>query len=251
MPCGRCAGGDRMPKFFVDHVDGETVELTGENARHISRALRMKPGEVVMVSDGRGTDYGCRIQSFTEDTVTLQVLYRQASGSEPSVAVTLYQSLPKGDKMDDIIQKCVELGVTRIVPVRSARCISRPDGKAWEKKRQRYNKIALEAAKQCGRGIIPEVAALTSLRQAAEDCAAQCKLLCYEGGGRPLRQALADMPETVAVFIGPEGGFEPEEAAYLSASGAVQVTLGNRILRTQTAPVAALSCIMLLSGNLE
>lgn len=242
-----------MPKFFVDAVTGSELLLDGEDARHINRSLRMRVGDTLMLSDGTGTDYGCAITEMSRETVRLSVCYSQPAESEPTLAVTLYQGVPKGDKMEDIIQKAVELGVTRIVPVLTKRCVSRPDAKSAGKKNQRYQKIALEAAKQSGRGIIPSVQPMTDFRQAVRAASEEIKILFYEGGGTPLTHILHDCPKpaSAAIFIGPEGGFEREEAEAICAAGGVTATLGKRILRTQTAPVAALSALMLLTGNLE
>ncbi len=242
-----------MPKFFVPELHGEQVILDGENARHISRSLRMKVGDILLLSDGSGIDYGCAITGIDAETVTLEVCYRQPSESEPTIRVTLYQGVPKGDKMEDIIQKCVELGVTEIVPVLTARSVSRPDGKSAAKKQVRYQKIALEAAQQSGRGIIPGVQPMRMFQEAVAQCEAEVKILFYEGGGLPITEIVHanTAAKSYAVFIGPEGGFAPEEAEAVQAVGGVNATLGKRILRTQTAPVAALSALMLLTGNLE
>lgn len=242
-----------MPRFFVDQVEGDFVLLEGETARHISRSLRMKVGDILTLSDGKNTDYGCSIAEIDNETVRLQVLYSGPSDLEPSLYVTLYQGVPKGDKLDDIIQKCVELGVSRIVPTMTGRCVSRPDAKSAKKKQERWQKIALEAAKQCGRGIIPEVTPIQPFSQAVSDCEATLKLLFYEGGGASLRTLEPKLAgeSTAAIFIGPEGGFEKEEVRLAKEAGALPMTLGKRILRTQTAPVAALAALMLQSGNLD
>ena len=242
-----------MPRFFSDQIHPGCIALTlgGEDAKHISRSLRMKPGEIITVSDGAGTDYGCEITQIDRDAVALKILYSHESGVEPSVHVTLYQGVPKGDKMEELIQKCVELGISKVVPVLTRRSVSRPEEKSAAKKRERYAKIALEAAKQCGRGVIPEVAPMTAFRQAVNESREDIKILFYEGGGAPLTSLVAPNAKSIAIFIGPEGGFEKEEVDFLIENGGVNATLGKRILRTQTAPVAALSAIMLLTGNLE
>lgn len=165
--------------------------------------------------------------------------------------VTLYQGVPKGDKMEDIIQKCTELGITAINPVLTHRSVSRPDDKAAKKKQARYQKIALEAAQQSGRGIVPEICTMESLANAVKNDDSNIKILFYEGGGQPLRKMISENIKSVSVYIGPEGGFEKDEVALIREYGGVVATLGKRILRTQTAPVAALTSIMLLTGNLE
>lgn len=242
-----------MPKFFVDKIVGECVQLEGETAHHISRALRMKVGESVTLGDGSGTAYECVITSTTSDVVCLKVVEQHPDMSEPTISVTLYQGIPKGDKMEDIVQKSVELGVTKIVPVLMARCVSRPDAKSAQKKNSRYQKIALAAAKQSGRGIVPTVEPMITFPQALVQGIESVKILFYEAGGTPLTKLLAASAShsSYAIFVGPEGGFEPEEVEQFCDKGGVTATLGSRILRTQTAPIVALSALMLLTGNLD
>lgn len=240
-----------MQKLFVENINDEKIILDGESARHIAKSLRMRVGDVICVTDGGGDDYGCQIKEITKDEVVLKVCYKQACESEPSCRVTIYQGVPKSSKMEDIIQKCVELGVCEIVPTLTKRCVSRPDDKAAGKKNQRYQKIALEAAQQSGRGIVPKIENMKTLRQAIAEDESDVKIVFYEGGGEKLADIVKPDTESVSVFIGPEGGFEQEEVEQIEASGGVRATLGKRILRTQTAPVAALTAIMLLTGNLE
>lgn len=240
-----------MQKLFVENINEEKIILDGESARHIAKSLRMRVGDVICVTDGGGDDYGCQIEEITKDEVVLKVCYKQACESEPSCRVTIYQGVPKSSKMEDIIQKCVELGVCEIVPTLTKRCVSRPDDKAAGKKNQRYQKIALEAAQQSGRGIVPKIENMKTLRQAIAEDKSDVKIVFYECGGEKLADIVKPDTESVSVFIGPEGGFEQEEVEQIEASGGVRATLGKRILRTQTAPVAALTAIMLLTGNLE
>lgn len=240
-----------MQKLFIDFTPDETILLDGEQARHISKSLRMRVGDMLCVTNGAGEDYGCRIEEITKDTVLLKICYKQANHSEPSCSVTIYQGVPKGTKLEDIIQKCVELGVSKIVPVLTKRCVSRPDEKSAAKKNQRYAKIALEAAQQSGRGIVPEIAPMLTLAQAVQNDSADTKIVFYEGGGEKLTSLIDADCKSVSVYIGPEGGFEKDEVDMLSSNGAKTATLGPRILRTQTAPVAALTAIMLLTNNLE
>ena len=152
-----------MQKLFVDFEFSDKIVLDEEQSRHIAKSLRMRKGDMLTVCNGNGTDYGCMIDEITKTTVTLSVCYKQACESEPSVKVSLYQGVPKGDKMEDIIQKCVELGIFSITPVLTKRSISRPDEKQAAKKQQRYAKIALEAAQQSGRGIVPEINKMVDL----------------------------------------------------------------------------------------
>jgi 16S rRNA (uracil1498-N3)-methyltransferase len=240
-----------MNKLFIDYTPIDEITLDGESARHIAKSLRMKVGDMLTVTNGSGNDFGCQIDEITRDTVHLKICYQQASESEPDCKVTIYQGVPKGSKLEDIIQKCVELGVTKIVPTLTKRCVSRPDEKSAVKKNQRYQKIALEAAQQSGRGIIPEICDMVTLKQAIENDDSEVKIVFYEGGGEPLRNIIKPDTKSVSIYIGPEGGFDKDEVDMIVRSGSSQATLGRRILRTQTAPVAALSAIMLLTNNLE
>ncbi|MEZ3420587.1 MAG: 16S rRNA (uracil(1498)-N(3))-methyltransferase [Eubacterium sp.] len=241
-----------MQKLLLDYGFDKKIVLDEEQSRHIAKSLRMKKGDMITVCNGNGTDYGCIIEEITKSGVTLSVCYEQASQSEPDIRVSLYQGVPKGDKMEDIIQKCVELGVFSITPVLTKRSISRPDEKQAAKKQIRYGKIALEAAQQSGRGIVPEIKSMTDFKTAVNECDADLIILFYEGGGESLKSIIrSSEAESIAVFIGPEGGFEKEEVDAVLQKGGISATLGKRILRTQTAPVAALSAIMLLTGNLE
>lgn len=241
-----------MPRFFCSDIfDAEHILLSGENAHHISKSLRMKTGESVTVCDGKGTDYACVIESMTGETVSLHCLNRFRTVTEPSVVVTLCQSMPKSDKLDSVIQKSVELGVHRIIPFISQRSVVRPDEKSIEKKMLRWNKISLEAAKQSERGIIPLVSRPISFDALLKEVSEKKIILFYEGGGRPLRGLLNNIPDELVIMIGPEGGFDPSEVDLAKTYGASVATLGKRILRTETAPLVALSAIMLESGNLE
>lgn len=242
-----------MPRFFVDFpctVGGEAV-VAGDDGRHIVKSLRMQAGEKLTLCDGAGTDYSCTFVRADGDQAVVRVLSAAASAGEPSLFVTLYQALPKADKMDSVVQKSVEAGASRIVPVLSSRCVSRPDARAAAKKTERWQKIAEEAAKQCGRGIIPQVGPLTAFEQAVGQAAEAGEIiLFYEGGGQRLRELVNENSRNLSIFIGPEGGFADGEVALVRSAGGKTATLGARIFRTETAPVAALSAMMLLSGNM-
>lgn len=240
-----------MKKLFVDFEPQGTFKLDEEQSRHIAKSLRMRRGDMLCLTDGSGSSYGCIIESVDGGIVEMSVCYRQADGSEPSVKVTLYQGVPKGSKLEDIVQKCTELGVTTVVPVLTRRSVSRPDPKSAEKKNARYQKIALEAAQQSGRGIVPSVLPMTDLKTAVSNDESELKILFYEGGGEPLNTLVKSGVASVSIYIGPEGGFDPDEVELIKSQGGKVATLGKRILRTQTAPVAALTAIMLLTGNLE
>ena len=161
-----------MPRFFVEHGDPEEIVITGEDARHIGRSLRMRPGEHLTVC-ACGTDYECEITRITADAVYLHPITAQLCAAEPDVFVTLYQAVPKQDKLSEIVQKSVELGISRIVPVLTARCVARPTKADFARKQERLQKIALSAAKQSGRGIIPEVTPLMSWQEALSDMRGQ------------------------------------------------------------------------------
>ena len=239
-----------MPRFFVDErPEGGHIMIEGEDARHIGRSLRMAVGDEIVACCG-GVDYLCRLEKISDTAVLAAVLSEEPS-KEPSVYLTLYQAVPKLDKLELIVQKSVELGASRIVPVLTKRCISRPEKAQFEKKRERLQRISLEAAKQSGRGIIPEVSGIISF----DECLRAMKthgvgLMCYEKGGRRLNEAVAPDARDVGLLIGPEGGFEPEEAERAENAGIARIWLGDRILRCETAPIAAISVIMNLTNNI-
>lgn len=239
-----------MPRFFVNEADDEKILLTGENARHIGRSLRMRVGEEITVCCG-GIDYNCEISRITEDSVTAAVIGRIPCEAEPNVEITLFQAIPKLDKLEFIVQKSVELGVSHIVPVLTRRCISRPNEKEFVKKAARLNKIAEEAAKQSGRGIIPDVSTIISYKSALEQMRGMDKtLLLYEQGGIPFKEVNFGGAKKIGVVIGSEGGFEEEEVYMADEVGAERIWLGKRILRCETAPITALSILLFLTNNI-
>lgn len=240
-----------MDWFFADNI-GETHLITGEDAVHITKSLRMSVGECLTLCDSNRTEHLCRIERINNDGVFVRVISESECHNEPSVNVTLFAALTKGDKMETVIQKAVEIGVHSIVPVLTDRCVSRPDSKAAAKKVQRYQKIASQASMQSRRAIIPQVENITELKKVPEILKSFDKIiLFYEGGGEPLRSIITQNDKNIAVFTGPEGGFEEREVNFLTDSGAVCATLGKRILRAETAPLVALSAIMFHTGNLE
>ena len=239
-----------MQKLFVDFIPENRIVLDKEQSRHIAKSLRMRVGDMLTLACGDGFDYGCIIDEIDAESVILTVCYKQASNCEPSVKVSLYQGVPKGDKMEDIIQKCTELGIYEITPTLTHRSVSRPDEKSAKKKNARYQKIALEAAQQSGRGIVPVINNMTSLENAVKNDTTALKILFYEGGGESLNTVIPSDVDSVSIYIGPEGGFEESEVELIKNNGGVVASLGARILRTQTAPVAALTAIMLLTDNM-
>lgn len=242
-----------MPRFFVEPFEGDFTVISGEDGHHIARSLRMHPGENITLCDINGIDYTCQINSIEQDNVHVSVLSRSPTQSEPSIYVTVYQGIPKSDKMDTIVQKSVELGASEIVPVLMHRCVSKPDAKSAAKKTERWQKIANSAAKQSERGILPKVSHPITLTEAAKRASENHDtiLLFYEGGGKSIKSLLTSNENRYAVFIGPEGGISEQELTFLQEYGAQKATLGPRILRTETASLAALSAIMVLSGNME
>lgn len=242
-----------MPRFFISEgqigcrSDGsKTVIIMGDDAAHITRSLRMKPGEAVTVCDKNRREYQCTVNSVGE-AVTLDIISEEASPAEPPYRAVIYQALIKGDKFDTVVQKSVECGALRIVPFISSRCIVRLDKKDAAKKVARWQRIAEEAAKQCGRGIIPAVSPLMTFDEAVKDAAlADISLFCYEKEeSKNLRGALscAAPDSTVSVMIGSEGGFSESEADAASLGGMTSVSLGKRILRTETSAPFVLSCL--------
>jgi len=240
-----------MPRFFTETIDETRGSILGDDAKHIAKVLRMKVGEHLVACDTKGKDYDCVIEELSDKQVDLSVERVYPSETEPSVAVTLYQAMPKSDKMELIIQKAVELGVSAIVPVQTKRCVSRPDEKSMKKKLERYNRIALEAAKQCGRGRIPRVLPMLDYAQALKAMKEDEKaILFYENSTSSFRKELEQNVSSVSIMVGAEGGFEEEEVRQALDMGIASLSLGKRILRCETAPLAALSIIMYETGNM-
>ena len=241
-----------MPRFFVDRApENGVLTLVGEDAHHAGRVLRLRIGEALTLCDGKGTDYDCAVESIDKDVVVCRVTESHPSRGEPRQQLTLFMALPKGDKMEFVVQKAVELGASRIVPYLAKNCVSRPD--KTEKKVERWRKIAAEAAKQCGRGVLPAVDGVVTMEQAAEQAAqSRTALFFYENEQKTgLREALADgVGESVSLMVGPEGGFAAEEVETAVRLGLRSVSLGTRILRCETAPLAALAAVLYAGGNM-
>ena len=245
-----------MPRFFVrkDSISDGIVTLTGDDAHHISRSLRMAAGERITVCDMQKFEYECELTDFLPDRVLARVLSTVKCDTEPPYHVHIYQALPKGDKLDSVIQKAVECGAAELTTFESERCVVRAKAEAEEKKVERRRRIALEAAKQSGRGIIPEVHPTVRFSEVIEAAAqADIPLFCYEGDGtRPLPQVLKHLRgelgegriPTVSAVIGSEGGFSQAEAEAARAAGLFPVGLGKRILRTETAASFVLACLV-------
>lgn len=243
-----------MPRFFVPSASEfrDVARISGRDAEHI-KVLRLREGELITVCDGKGTDYICRLTHSDKDEAVADILEVLPCPAEPSVFASVFCGLPKGDKTDYIIQKSVEAGASEIAFFDSERVIQHTDGVL--KKLPRWNRISEEAAKQCGRGIIPEVRWIASFDEMlCEAGKSGLPLFMYETGERvPLSAALSCSRSigSAAIITGPEGGFEPLEAERARALGFKVCSMGDRILRCETAPIVALTALMFASGNLE
>lgn len=241
-----------MSKFFVNaqQIDTEnhTITIIGEDVNHMKNVLRASVGTPVTLCDGAGFDYPSTITQIEKQRIIASYDEKIACTTEPVYPITLYQGVAKGERMDQLIQKCVELGVTKIVPVLCKRTVvkfhSEKDAKS---KVERWQKIATEAAKQCNRGVVPEVAAPVVFSQAVLQAAeAKIKLIPYEEEREETIKKFINSlsePDSTAYFIGPEGGFEKEEVEYACQHGFTPITLGQRILRTETAGPAVLAIL--------
>lgn len=241
-----------MSRFFLTNLDKITEDrifICGEDKNHIKNVLRLRCGETIIVSDGKKNDYLVEIVAFHSDSIETIIINQVENKSEPSVQVVLYQGLPKFDKMDTIIQKSVELGVYQIIPVLTQRSISKIHTEDVNKKLVRWNKISCEAAKQCGRGSIPEVLHPRTFSQAVSEVASQYAVIPYEKETTTklrsfLLKVQTERIKKMSFFIGPEGGFSDEEIELAKKGKITPVTLGPRILRTETAGISVLSIIM-------
>ena len=247
-----------MSKFFIpkENIKEDTITITGGDVVHISRVLRMGRGDMLTLCDGKGMDYEAEIENITADCIECGIVKKQKSNSEPDIKVTLVQGIPKASKMDYIIQKTTELGISRIIPCTLARCVVKLENrKAEEKKTERWQKISEEAAKQSGRGIIPEVSMPMSLDRVIDEiCGCDIVFVPYEcEEENNLRDVLTSCPnpKNAAFIIGPEGGFDISEIEKIRNAGITTVTLGKRILRTETAGEAALAMIMYEIGDIN
>ncbi len=257
-----------MSRFFVspDQVGANLITIEDRNdLHHMKKVLRLGPGDEVDISDGSAWEYRARIEYLEADMAQLQILDKQSFATEPATRVTLYQGIPKQGKMETIIQKCVELGVHRVVPVFMDRTVVVDKGN-FQKKIDRWQKVSAEAVKQCRRGIIPEVSGAMRMKEVLADLAGSYDLILipYENeDGTTIKDVLRslpaksgdaaapetatlkpDAPVTIAVLIGPEGGFSEEEVAMVTGAGGRSVSLGRTTLRTETAGMAALAMIM-------
>ena len=245
-----------MHHFFVspDQIDEKYVTITGGDVNHIKNVLRMKIDEELLISNGQDKDYYCKIESISDDEIKAVILDEEFEGTELPTEIYLFQGLPKSDKMELIIQKAVELGVKEIIPVATKRCVVKLDDKKEASKIKRWQAISESAAKQSRRTIIPEVSSVMSFKEAIN------RAKEFELGIIPYEN-FKDMTETkevlkkvqkgikIGIFIGPEGGFEESEIQYALENGIHPISLGKRILRTETAGLAILSVLMFQLEN--
>lgn len=241
----------RYPRFFTDNISDETAVISGEDVKHITSVLRMRKGDIAVLCDGRRMDHLAELESAESGCCVFRVLEKSENQAEPNIYLRLFQAMPKGDKMEFIVQKAVECGASEIIPIFTKRCVSRPDEKQMSKKLPRYQKIALEAAKQCGRGIIPTVKNAVEFTDLNKFISPEnTGIMFYECSETPLKDAVSGFKKNVDIVIGSEGGFEPAEAEELRKMGFAAVSLGKRILRCETAPIAAISVLMNMTGNM-
>lgn len=242
-----------MPRFFVTAENIETSEngtvitISGDDANHISRVLRMKQGEHVTACDECGCEYETVVRQ-TGQTVLLDVISSRQSQNEPPYRAVVYQALVKGDRFDTVLQKSTELGAYEIVPVICSRCTVKLTSAEYGKKVERWQRIVLEAAKQCGRAVIPRVRNPITFDEAVKQASeSDLPIFCYEGEGTiPLPEICSEAtkPQTISILIGPEGGYADEEVKKVCESGLKMTGLGRRILRTETAAPFVLSCLV-------
>ncbi len=236
----------------ADRIAAGRVVFDADETRHLARVLRLRPGDVVVASDGAGRDYTVRLEALGE-TATGTVLGVAAADTESPLALTLLQGVPKGDRMEAIVRAATELGVTRIVPVVAERSVVRLDPARSEARARRWQRVAREAAKQCGRPVVPEVLAPRPLDEACALVAATTVRLClWEGEAPPLEAVLADVraPRDAAVLVGPEGGLARAEVDAARELGFRVASLGPRILRTETAGPAIVALLQFRFGDL-
>lgn len=240
-----------IPRFFLERVEGDAVVLPREDSHHLLRVLRAAPGAPFAVLAG-GMAYDCVLERVEDGLAVGRVVAAGPAAGEPAIRITLFQGLAKGEKMEFVLQHGTELGIAEFVPVAASRSVVRLDARKAAQRAERWQRIAREAAEQSRRGAVPVVAPLHAWEEAvARIPAHDLALVAWEGGGEPLRKVLEAHPAAAsyALFIGPEGGLTPGEVDLARRAGAVPVTLGPRILRTETAPLAAVAAILYARGE--
>ncbi len=242
-----------MANFYIEKSDitENIATITGEEAQHISRVLRMKKGDNVTLCDGEGMFFEATLTDFSDKSVVAEITSSRKAETEPYVELTIFQGVPKNPKLETIVQKLTEIGAVRIVPVDTKRAVAKLDKSA---KVDRLRKIAREAAKQSKRGIVPEVMDSMSFKNAVKLASqADLSIIAYEEEVETsLKKALSGKtPKTVSVMIGPEGGFEKDEVEFAKENGLVSITLGKRILRTETAPLVISAAVLYELGEMQ
>ena len=239
-----------MPRFFIDKsgIEDSSLFILGDDARHIARSLRMAVGDEITVCDGEGMEYTARLSKIRDDRCDADIISSAVSVREPKSKIKLFMAYPKSDKLEVIIQKAVELGALEIVPFESSRCIKKPKADKAAERTARLSRIAEEAAKQCGRAILPSVSLPLSFAEMIDSAKkAELSIFCYEGVGTVSLKAILDgfttAPETISVVVGCEGGFSESEAKAAEEAGFRMANLGPRILRCETAPDYCLSAL--------
>lgn len=239
-----------MARFFIkkDNITDNQITITGNDAFHIARSLRMAVGDEITVCDENGTEYFTRLSRIRDDECSADILSARPGSTESPVHITLYMAYPKGDKLETVVQKSVELGASAVIPFESSRCIKRPSADKLDKITDRLSRIAEEAAKQCGRSRLPSVSKMIKFPELLSSINSyNLTLFCYEGEGTESLKKVLEKYESqsgrIAVIIGSEGGFSEDEARSITEAGAKCVNLGPRILRCETAPDYCLSAI--------
>ncbi len=244
-----------MARFFVDpdNIKKRQAVITGPDVKHIQKVLRLGEGDAVTLLDGRGNQYQANITGYNRDAVFCSIVSKDAAVGEPPVKVTLVQGLPKGDKMELVIQKGTELGVTRFIPLKCIRSVVKLDEKKAVERQKRWQRVALEAAKQCRRPLVPKVSVPLKWQEVIDEIPEDALLIIpWEGEtAASVKDVLANREyNNIYIVVGPEGGFEPSEIDNAKMCGAKTVTLGPRILRTETAGLALISILMYLYGDI-
>lgn len=244
-----------MRRFTIapEHIAGDRVAFDADETRHLVRVLRLRPGDVVTAADGRGGAWEVKLLTLG-DTAVGTIVGAAASAAESPLAISLVQAVPKGDRMEAIVRATTELGVARVLPALTERTVVRLDAGHWRERARRWQRVAREAAKQCGRAVVPIVEAPRPLAEwIAEGATADVRLCFWEVEGTPLRRVVerrADRVRSAWVIVGPEGGLTAEEVAGAGAAGYATVTLGERILRTDTAGPAIVALLQYAFGDL-
>lgn len=242
-----------MQRFFFDNevISDGGFEVSGEKFNHIVRVLRMTVGEKAIFCDGKATDFECELVQLNDRTASFHVIDSYANNTEPELKITIFQCIPKGEKMDEVVKRCVQFGAYEIVPVLSKRCVSRPDKKSMLKKTDRLNKISRASAMQSMRGCIPVISDAVDFKTAVlkmKDYGTS--FVCYENEENRLVTDIKNFANDVAVLIGPEGGLDADEVAYAAEQGVYSVSLGKRILRTEDAAAFLIPILLSQTNNL-